>query len=86
MAILLGKGNKAKAEAAAAFDVAHYGVGFDAAFLDEEVELRGHAFLDFKVRGLDEQAVDADVQHAGDIIAPVAAPADPDIFRGQKAS
>jgi hypothetical protein len=86
LAILISEGNEAKAEAAASFDVANYGVGFDAAFLNEEVELGGHAFFDFEVRGLDEEAVDGDVQNAGDIVAAVAAPADPDIFRGQKTS
>jgi hypothetical protein len=86
LAILLGKGNKAKAEAAAAFDVAHYGVGFDAAFLDEEVELGGHAFFDFEVRSLDEEAVDTDIQDARYIVATVTAPANPDVFRCQEAS
>jgi hypothetical protein len=61
-------------------------VGFDAALLNEEVELSGHAFFDFEMRSLDEEAVDTDVQDAGDIVATVAAPADPDVFRSKKAS
>lgn len=61
------------------------GVGFDAALLNEEVELGGHAFFDLEVRSLDEEAVDADIEDAGDIVAAVAAPADPDVFRGWEA-
>lgn len=63
-----------------------HGIGFDAALLDKEVELRGHALFDFEVRGLDEESVDADVENPGNIVAAVAAPANPDVFRSQKAS
>lgn len=61
--------------------MANDGVGFYAAFLNQEVEFGGHAFFDFRVRGLDEEAVDADVENAGDVVAAIAEPADPDIFR-----
>jgi hypothetical protein len=86
LAVLLGKHDKAQAEAAASFDVANHSVGLDAAFLDKEVELGGHAFIDFEVLGLDEKAVDADVEDAGDIVAAVAAPANPYVFRSCEAS
>jgi hypothetical protein len=86
LAIFFVDGEKAQAETAAAFYVANDGVGFDAAFLNEEVELGGHAFFDLEVRGLDEKAVDADVEDARDVVAAIAAPADPDVFRGWKAS
>jgi hypothetical protein len=82
LAIFVGRGEESQAEAGAAFNVPNDGVGFDAALLNEEVELRGHAFSDFEVRSLDEEAVDADVENAGDVVAAVAAPADPDVFRG----
>jgi len=78
-------GEKTQAKASAAFDVADDSVGLDAAFLDEEVELGGHAFFDLEVRRLNEKAVDADVEDAGDVVAAVAAPADPNVFRSGKA-
>jgi len=82
LAIFVAYGEESQAEAAAVFYVADDGVGFDAAFLNEKVEFGGHAFFDFEVRGLDEQAVNADVQDAGDIVAAIAAQADPDVLRG----
>jgi hypothetical protein len=85
LTIFVGCGEESQAEAGAAFDVANDGVGFDAALRNEEVELGGHAFFDFEVRSLDEEAVDADVDDAGDVVAAVAAPADPDVVRGWKA-
>jgi hypothetical protein len=59
--------------------VANLGVGFDAALLDEKVESGGHAFFHFETRGFDEEAIDADVEDAGDVLAAIAAPADPDV-------
>jgi hypothetical protein len=59
--------------------VANDGVGFDTAFLDEKVEFGGHAFFHFAMRGFDEEAIDADVEDAGDVFAAMAAPADPDV-------
>ena len=86
LAIFFTYGEKTQAQAPAAFDVADDGVGLDAAFLNEEVELGGHAFFDLDVRGLDEKAVNAYVEDAGDIVEAVAAPADPDVLRSGKAS
>jgi hypothetical protein len=60
--------------------VTNDGVSFDAALLNQEIELRGHAFLDFEVWSLNEETVDADVQDAGDIVASIAAPTNPDIL------
>jgi hypothetical protein len=85
LAIVVGYGNEAKAQAAAAFDVANDGVGFDAAFLNEEVQFGLHAFLDLEVRRLYKEAVDADVENARDIVAAITSPADPNVFRGGKA-
>jgi len=56
------------------------GVGSDAALLNQKIELGGHAFFYAEMRRLDEQAIDTDVQDAGNIIPAVAAPADPDVF------
>jgi hypothetical protein len=85
LAIFVSYGDEAQAEAAAAFYVANDGVGFDAAFLNEKVQFSGHASFNTEVRGLDEEAVDADVEDAGDIVAAIAAPTNPDIFRRGKA-
>ena len=85
LAIFVSYSDEAQAEAAAAFDVANDGVGFDAAFLNEKVQFGGHAFFHLGLRSLDEEAVDADVEDAGDIVAAIAAPADPDVFRRGKA-
>jgi hypothetical protein len=65
----------------AAFYVANDGVGSDASLLNEKIELGGHSVLDLEMRGLDKEAVAANVQDAGDIIAAIATPADPDVFR-----
>jgi hypothetical protein len=80
LAIIVGNGNESQTEAVAAFDVANDGVGLDTAFLNQEIELGGHAFFHVQVRGLDKQAVDTDVQDAGDVVAAIAAPADPDVL------
>jgi len=58
---VVGYGEESQAEAAAAFYVANDGVGFYAALLNEKVEFGGHAFFDFGVKGLDEEAIDADI-------------------------
>ena len=80
MAIFVAYGEESQAEAAAVFYVADDGVGFDAAFLNEKVEFGGHAFFHFEMRGLYEEAIDADVEDAGDVVAAIAAPADPDVL------
>ena len=59
--------------------MANDGVGLDAALLNEKVEFGGHTFLDFEMRSLDEEAVDADVENAGDVIAAIAAPTNPNV-------
>jgi hypothetical protein len=59
--------------------VANDGFSFDAAFLDEKVEFGGHAFFHFEARGFDKEAIDADVQDPGDVLAAIAEPADPDV-------
>jgi hypothetical protein len=86
LAIVVAHGNESQAEAAAALYVANDRVGFDAAFLNQEIQLSGHAFFHAEVRSLDKQAVDTDVQDPGDIVPLVAAPAEPDILRGWKTS
>jgi hypothetical protein len=86
LAILFTDGEKTQAQAATAFDVADDRVGLDAAFLNEEVELGGHAFFNLEVKGLDEKTVNAYVEDAGDVVAAIAAPADPNVFRSGKTS
>jgi len=86
LAIFLADGEETKAQASATFYVADDGVGLDAAFLNEEVELGGHAFFDLEVSGLDEKTLNADVEDARDIVAAIATPADPNVFRSWKAS
>jgi hypothetical protein len=66
--------------------VADNSIGFDAAFLDKEVQLSGHTLFHLEVLSLNEKAVDADIQDLGDIVAAVAAPTDPDVFRSYEAS
>jgi hypothetical protein len=44
-AILIGDGDESQAEPAAAFYMTNYGVGFDAAFLNQEIELSRYAFF-----------------------------------------
>jgi len=61
--------------------MANHGFRFDAAFLNQKVQFRRHAFFDFEVRGLNKQAIDADIEDAGDVVAAIANPADPDVFR-----
>jgi hypothetical protein len=60
--------------------VANHGVGPDAAFLDQEIELGRHALFHVEMRRLDEQAFDTDVQYTGDIITGIATPADPNVL------
>jgi hypothetical protein len=85
LAVGVGDGDEPEAEASTAADVANEGVGLDAALLHEELEFGWHAFFDLEVRRLDEEAVDADVEDAGDIVAAVALPADPDVLGSRKA-
>jgi hypothetical protein len=86
LAIFLADGEETQAQAPATFYVSDDSIGLDAAFLNEEVELGGHTFFDLEVRGFDEKTVNADVEDAGDVVAAVAAPADPNVFRSGKAS
>lgn len=86
LAIFFTYGEETQAKASAAFYVADDSVGLDAAFLNEEVEHGGHAFFDLEVRGLDEKTVNAYVEDAGDVVAAIAAPADPNVFRSGNAS
>ena len=80
MAIVFSHGNESQAQAAAAFYVTNDGVGFDAPLLNQEIELGGHAFFDAEVRSFDKQAVNTYVQDAGNIVAIVALPAEPNIL------
>ena len=82
-AILVADGQELHAEAVATIHVTDDGVRFDTALLNEKVELGGHACFDAEMGSLDEHAVDVDVQDAGDVVEAVAAPADPDVFRGR---
>jgi hypothetical protein len=82
LAVFLAYGEESQAKAAATFYVADDGVGLDATFLDQEIKFGRHALFHFEVRGLDEQAVDADVEDAGDVVSSVAAPTDPNIVGG----
>jgi len=79
---LFGQGSEFQAEAIAALYVTDDGVGFDAALGNQKIEFGGHVFLDIEMGRLDEEAVSADVQNAGNVIAAVAAPADPDVLGG----
>jgi hypothetical protein len=45
LAILVSDGDESQAEPAVASYMTNYGVGFDAAFLNQEIELSGHAFF-----------------------------------------
>jgi len=54
------------------------------AFLNQKIQFGGHAFVHVGMRGLDEEAMDADVEDTRDIVASIATPADPDIFRSLK--
>jgi hypothetical protein len=84
LAIVVAHSNESQAEAAAALYMTNDSVGFDAPFLNQEIELGRHAFFHIEVRSLDKEAVDTYVQDAGHIVAFVAAPAEPDILRGWK--
>ena len=80
LAIAVAHGSKSQAEAAPFFYMAHDCVGLYAPFLNQKIELGRHALFHTEVRSLDKQAVDTDVQDAGDIIAFVASPAEPNIL------
>jgi hypothetical protein len=54
LAVFFGYRKETQAKATAAFYVANDGVGFDAALLNEEVELGGHALFHLEMGGLDE--------------------------------
>jgi hypothetical protein len=86
LTIFLGDGDETKAKPAATFYVTDDGVGLDAALLNEEIEFGRHAFFEFRVRSLDEEAVDTYVENAGDVVAAIAAPANPNVLGGWKAS
>jgi hypothetical protein len=58
-------------------DVADCGVGFEAAFLNQEIQFCREAFVEAFLPGVEEEAVDAEIQDAGDILAAIAAPANP---------
>jgi hypothetical protein len=80
LAVAVSHGRKSQAEAIATLHVTNQSFGCDTAFLDQKIELGGHAFFHAEVRGLDKKAIDADVQDTGNIVALVTAPADPDVF------
>jgi hypothetical protein len=58
-------------------NVADCGVGFEAAFLNQEIQIYREAFVESFLRGVEEETVHAEIQDAGDIVAAIAAPADP---------
>jgi hypothetical protein len=76
--------NESHTETVAALYVTDHSVRLDAAFLNQEIELGGHALFHAEMRSFDKHAIDTDVQDSRNIVAPVAAPADPDILRGWK--
>ena len=80
LAVAVSHSRKSQAETIAALYVANQSFGCDTAFLDQKIKLGGHALFHAEVRRLDKKAIDADVQDARNIIALVAAPADPDVF------
>ena len=80
LAIAVSHGRKSQAEPIAALYVTDQSIGCDTAFLNQKIELGGHAFFHAQVRRLNKKAIDADVQDARNIIALVTAPADPDVF------
>ena len=84
LAIVVTHSNESQAETTSALYMTNDSVGFDAPFLNQEIELGWHAFFHIEVRSLDKEAVDTYVQDAGHIVAFVAAPAEPDILRGWK--
>jgi hypothetical protein len=61
LAILFAQGDEPHTQTNAAFYVADDCLDPDASLPNEEIEFGGHTLLDFKVRSLDEEAVDADV-------------------------
>jgi hypothetical protein len=80
LAIVFSHGNESQAQATPALYVTNDGVRFDAPLLNQEIKLGGHAFFHTEERSLDKYAVDTYVQDPGDIVAIVAAPAEPDIL------
>ncbi|MGB6833889.1 MAG: hypothetical protein WCA94_09335 [Candidatus Acidiferrum sp.] len=79
LAVFIAQDDESQAKASATLYMANDGVGLNAALLNEKVEFGGHTFLDFEMRSLDEEAVDADVEDAGDVIAAIAAPTNPNV-------
>jgi hypothetical protein len=80
LAVFFAYGDESQSKAIAALHVPNDCVSSDAAFLNKEIEFGGHGFFHTQVRGLDEEAVDADIQDAGNVVSSVAPPADPDVF------
>src|SRR5579863_6183123 len=80
LAIAVSHSSKSQAESIAALYVTNQSFGCDTAFLDQKIQLGGHAFFHAQVWGLDKKAIDADVQDARNIVALVAAPADPNVL------
>ncbi len=80
LAIAVSHSSKSQAESIATLYVTNQSFGRDTSFLDQKIELGWHALFHAEVRRLDKQAINADVQDARNIVAVVAAPADPDIF------
>lgn len=81
LAVFFAQRQKSQSDSRAAFHVANNGIGSDTSLLHEKIELGRHSFLNFRMRGPDKEAVDADVQDTGDILTPIATPADPDVLR-----
>jgi len=80
LAIAVSHSSKSQAESVAALYVTNRSIGRDAAFLDQKIQLGGHALFHAEVLRLDKKAIDADVQDARNIVALVAAPADPNVL------
>jgi hypothetical protein len=80
LAIAFSHGSKSQAESIAELYVTNQSIGCDTAFLDQKIQLGGHAFFHAQVWGLDKKSIDADVQDARNIVALVAAPADPNVL------
>jgi hypothetical protein len=80
LAVVVGHGNEFQAEAAAAVYMTNDGFGFDAAFLNQEIELGWHTFFHAGSRSLDKKAVDTYIKDTGDIVVFIASPAEPDVL------
>jgi hypothetical protein len=83
-AVFLWYDHESQPESAPAFYVTNDSLRFDAAFLNQKVQFGRHAFLHLEVRSLNEQPIDTDIEDPGDVVAAIANPADPDVFRGGK--